>query len=123
MPQNGKTRSDDQSDLLLEVQNLVKYFPVRGGLLQRIQGWVRAVDDVSFFVRRGETLGLVGESGCGKTTLGRTVLRLIEPTDGNVLFEGQDVAHMSQGELKKALILDMAPEVQDKPDARELGAA
>src|SRR5574341_2664649 len=102
MPQNGKTRSDDQSDLLLEVQNLVKYFPVRAGLLQRVQGWVRAVDDVSFFVRRGETLGLVGESGCGKTTLGRTVLRLIEPTDGNVLFEGQDVAHMSQGELKKA---------------------
>src|SRR5574341_1269240 len=91
-----------QQDVLVQVNNLVKYFPVRGGLLQRIQGWVRAVDDVSFFVRRGETLGLVGESGCGKTTLGRTVLRLVEPTRGQVLFEGQDVAHMNSGELKRA---------------------
>jgi oligopeptide transport system ATP-binding protein len=93
-PQNG--------DVLLEVNNLVKYFPVRSGLLQRTSGWIRAVDDISFFVRRGETVGLVGESGCGKTTLGRTILRLVEPTDGQVVFEGRDVAHMRPGELKKA---------------------
>jgi oligopeptide/dipeptide ABC transporter ATP-binding protein len=93
-PQNG--------EVLLEVNNLVKYFPVRSGLLQRISGWIRAVDDVSFFVRRGETVGLVGESGCGKTTLGRTILRLVEPTGGQVVFEGSDVAHMRPGELKKA---------------------
>jgi oligopeptide transport system ATP-binding protein len=89
-------------DVLLEVNNLVKYFPVHSGLLQRTAGWIRAVDDVSFFVRRGETVGLVGESGCGKTTLGRTILRLVEPTDGQVVFDGRDVAHMRPGELKKA---------------------
>jgi oligopeptide/dipeptide ABC transporter ATP-binding protein len=93
---------DSRDDVLLEVHNLVKYFPVRGGLLQRVQAWVRAVDDVSFYVRRGETLGLVGESGCGKTTLGRTVLRLVEPTKGSVVFEGDDIAHMNAGNLKKA---------------------
>ncbi len=102
MANNGKNGSHQRGELLLEVQNLVKYFPVRGGLLQRVQAWVRAVDDVSFFVRKGETLGLVGESGCGKTTLGRTILRLIEPTDGQVLFEGSDVAHMKPGDLKRA---------------------
>ncbi len=89
-------------DVLLEVNNLVKYFPVHSGLLQRTAGWIRAVDDVSFFVRRGETVGLVGESGCGKTTLGRTILRLVEPTDGQVVFDGRDVANMRPGELKKA---------------------
>ncbi len=101
MVENGKNPTAPQGDVLLEVQNLVKHFPVRGGLLQRVQAWLRAVDDVSFFVRRGETLGLVGESGCGKTTLGRTVLRLIEPTGGQVFFEGQDVANMRTGEMKR----------------------
>ncbi len=98
MGTNGNQYSGDE--MLLEVQNLVKYFPVRGGLLQRVQAWVRAVDDVSFFVRKGETLGLVGESGCGKTTLGRTILRLIEPTDGHVYFEGSDIANMRSNDLK-----------------------
>jgi peptide/nickel transport system ATP-binding protein/oligopeptide transport system ATP-binding protein len=102
MSDNGKNRPAERGEILLEVHNLVKYFPVRGGLLQRIQAWVRAVDDVSFFVRKGETLGLVGESGCGKTTLGRTILRLIEPTDGQVFFEGGDIAHMRSSELKRA---------------------
>jgi oligopeptide/dipeptide ABC transporter ATP-binding protein len=91
----------NEQEILLEVNHLQKYFPVRGGLLQRVQGWVRAVDDVSFFVRRGETLGLVGESGCGKTTLGRTVLRLIEPTEGSVNFEGQDIARFGAGDMKR----------------------
>src|SRR5688572_4715324 len=79
-----------QGDVLLEVDRLVKYFPVRGGLLQRTVAQVKAVDDVSFFIRRGETLGLVGESGCGKTTVGRTILRLIPATGGEARFEGKN---------------------------------
>jgi oligopeptide/dipeptide ABC transporter ATP-binding protein len=86
---------------LIEVRNLKKYFPVRGGVLRRVQAWVQAVDDVSFTVRKGECLGLVGESGCGKTTVGRTVLRLIPATEGSVLFEGRDVFTMQDAELKQ----------------------
>jgi len=89
----------DQSPNLLEVRNLVKYFPMRGGALQRVQGYCQAVDDVSFNIRRGETLGLVGESGCGKTTIGRTILRLIEPTSGEVLFGGRDMLALKGREL------------------------
>src|SRR5689334_20346221 len=85
---------------LIEVKNLVKYFPVRAGLLQRVQDYVRAVDDVSFFIREGETLGMVGESGCGKTTVGRTILRLVEPTSGSVVFDNQDVFKLKNNELK-----------------------
>ena len=85
---------------LLEVRSLVKYFPVKGGILQRTQGWVKAVDGVSFSVRRGEALGLVGESGCGKTTVGRLLLKLVEPTSGQIFLEGQELAHMSERELK-----------------------
>ena len=85
---------------LVEVKNLVKYFPVRAGLLQRVVNQVKAVDNVSFFVREGETLGLVGESGCGKTTVGRTMLRLIEPTSGSVWFEGKDMVGLKGRALK-----------------------
>ena len=85
---------------LVEVKNLVKYFPVRAGLLQRVVNQVKAVDNVSFFVREGETLGLVGESGCGKTTVGRTMLRLIEPTSGSVCFEGKDMVGLKGRALK-----------------------
>lgn len=84
----------------LEVRNLVKYFPVRGGFLQRVQAWVKAVDDVSFTIRRGETFGLVGESGCGKTTIGRTILRLIPATAGEVHFDGQDIFALGERQLK-----------------------
>jgi oligopeptide/dipeptide ABC transporter ATP-binding protein len=86
---------------LVQVKNLVKYFPIRGGFLQKVRAWVQAVDDVSFTIREGETVGLVGESGCGKTTVGRTMLRLIEPTSGSVVFNGVDVLKLRGRELKE----------------------
>jgi len=95
-----QTNNNHKGEVLVKVDNLVKYFPVRAGLLQRVVNQVKAVDDVSFFVRKGETLGLVGESGCGKTTVGRTMLRLIEPTGGAVKFEDRDVFSMKPDELK-----------------------
>ncbi len=85
---------------LIQVKNLVKFFPVREGLLQRVKDYVRAVDNVSFVVREGETLGMVGESGCGKTTIGRTMLRLIEPTSGSVIIDGKDVLKLAGSEMK-----------------------
>ncbi|MDQ3005849.1 MAG: ABC transporter ATP-binding protein [Chloroflexota bacterium] len=91
---------EHKGEVLVEVNNLVKYFPVRAGLLQRVVNQVKAVDDVSFSVKKGETLGMVGESGCGKTTIGRTMLRLVEPTSGAVKFDGRDVFAMKPQELK-----------------------
>jgi oligopeptide transport system ATP-binding protein len=89
-------------DVLLEVRNLTKYYPVtRGFIFQRQVGAVKAVDGVSFVIRRGETLGLVGESGCGKTTLGRVILRLQEPTAGEAIFEGRDVFKLSKEEMRR----------------------
>ncbi len=85
---------------MVVVKNLTKHFPVRSGLLQRVTGWVQAVDKVNFTVKRGETLGMVGESGCGKTTVGRTILRLIEPTSGEVYFDGVNITKMSASALK-----------------------
>lgn len=98
--QNTPASTDHKGETLVEVQHLVKYFPVRAGLLQRVVNQVKAVDDVSFFVKKGETLGMVGESGCGKTTVGRTMLRLIEPTGGSVQFEGKDVFTLKPKDLK-----------------------
>jgi oligopeptide/dipeptide ABC transporter ATP-binding protein len=85
---------------LIVVKNLKKYFPVRGGVLQRTIAWVLALDDVSFTINEGETLGLVGESGCGKTTVGRTMLRLTEPTAGSVTFNGTEIFDLKGDELK-----------------------
>jgi oligopeptide transport system ATP-binding protein len=85
---------------LLEVKNLKKYFPIRGGLFSREIARVHAVDDVSFTIQKGETLGLVGESGCGKSTTGRCILRLIEPTSGEVTFEGQNVTALDKRSLR-----------------------
>jgi len=85
---------------LIEVTDLKKHFPIRKGLLRRVVGNVHAVDGISFSINQGETLGLVGESGCGKTTVGRTVLRLIEPTSGSVKVDGDDIAGLSKAELR-----------------------
>jgi len=85
---------------LLEIKDLKTYFPVRAGVLQKPVAWVRAVDGVSFAINEGETIGLVGESGCGKTTLGRTILRLIEPTSGEIWFDGQNITKLEGRELK-----------------------
>ena len=89
-----------QQEPLLRVHNLKKHFPIHGGLFQRTVGHVKAVDGVDFEVYPGETLGLVGESGCGKTTTGRMLLRLIEPTEGEVFFEGKDITKMGKSELR-----------------------
>ncbi len=85
---------------LLEVSGLKTWFPVRGGISQRTRGWVRAVDGVDLAITPGETLALVGESGCGKTTVGRSILRLVEPREGAVRFEGTDILGLAPGELR-----------------------
>ena len=90
----------DNPATVLEVKGLKKYFPVRRGLLRRTVGHVHAVDDVSFTIGSAETVGLVGESGCGKTTVGRTILRLIEPTAGSIRLEGQELSGLSKSELR-----------------------
>ena len=112
------------NNVLLNVKNLKKYFPVRKGVLRRLAGYVKAVDDVSLFINEGETLGLVGESGCGKTTAGRSILRLLEPTAGEILFRSKklsgqngagretDVAS-ADDELLKTLRRDMQIIFQD----------
>jgi oligopeptide transport system ATP-binding protein len=89
-----------RDDYLIEVENLVMYFPVTAGILQKKVADVKAVDGISFYIKRGETLGLVGESGCGKTTTGRSILQLYKPTAGKVLFEGKDLTKLKSREMR-----------------------
>lgn len=105
------TTNTSQADLLV-VRNLKKYYPVKTGILQRVSDHVLAVDDVSFTVKNGETLGLVGESGCGKTTIGRAILRLTEPTAGEVEFDGKNLLKL-KGDVLKAVRRDMQIIFQD----------
>ncbi len=88
-------------EALLEVRKLKKYFPVKGGFFQRRVAFVRAVDGVDLAIRKGQSFGLVGESGSGKTTVGKTILRLVEPTEGEIIFEGQDLCELSESEMRK----------------------
>jgi peptide/nickel transport system ATP-binding protein len=94
-------QSTSQSENLLEIKNLKTYYPVKGGFFRRTVGNVKAVDNISFEIRKGETLGLVGESGCGKSTAGRTILRLLKPTDGKIIFDGKDITSVSGKSLRE----------------------
>ncbi|MBQ9994530.1 MAG: ATP-binding cassette domain-containing protein, partial [Clostridia bacterium] len=89
-----------KDDYILEVRNLKKYFPIKSSFFKMTVGNVKAVDDISFKIKRGTTMGLVGESGCGKSTVGRTILRLHDKTDGEVFFDGKDVFALSRDELR-----------------------
>jgi peptide/nickel transport system ATP-binding protein len=98
---DGMSASTNGSGSLVQVENLKVWFPIKSGLvLDRHVGDIRAVDDVSLEIKRGETVGLVGESGCGKSTVGRTILRLYKPTAGRILFDGQDISNLNEGELR-----------------------
>jgi oligopeptide/dipeptide ABC transporter ATP-binding protein len=103
---------NSKAEPILQVKGLKTYFPIKRGVLQRTVGWLKAVDDVSFSLRPGETLGLVGESGCGKTTCARSIIRLIEPTEGTITFKGRDVRGLEGRELR-ALRRDMQIIFQD----------
>src|SRR5688572_3105970 len=97
----GATRRPHDAANLVEVDDLLVHFPIRSGIFKTMQGSVKAVDGVTFEVKRGETLGLVGESGCGKSTIGRAMIRLREPTGGSVRFDGIDLATLNSDALRK----------------------
>jgi peptide/nickel transport system ATP-binding protein len=99
-------------DILLEVKDLKKHFPIHGGLLRRVVGQVKAVDGVNFYIKKGETLGLVGESGCGKSTTGRTVMRLLEPTGGEVIFDDPKLGKVNLANLDSRQLKQVRPNMQ-----------
>jgi oligopeptide/dipeptide ABC transporter ATP-binding protein len=94
---NSRSKNEQ---MILSVQNLKKYFPIRRGFFQKVAGWVQAVDDVSFEIEQGKTLGLVGESGCGKTTVARLILKLLEPDHGKIIFRGTDIGKLTEKDMK-----------------------
>ncbi|WP_102261859.1 ABC transporter ATP-binding protein [Mesobacillus jeotgali] len=96
-----KNSQEYSSEILLELQDVKKHFPIKSGLLQKTVGHIKAVDGINLKVNKGETLGIVGESGCGKSTVGRTIIRLYEPTDGKIILNGRDISHLSESELRK----------------------
>ena len=101
MEKNKKSNSSNgKSRYIVEVKNLKQYFPIKSGLMQRVVGHVKAVDDISFKIERCKTMGLVGESGCGKTTVGKTLLRLLKPTGGKVIFDGTDIMTLDSKEMR-----------------------
>jgi len=99
---NKQTQSNEETEYLLEVNNLKTYYPIKGGFFKKTIGHVKAVDGISLKIKKGETFGLVGESGCGKSTAGRTILRLNKPTEGQILFDGKDITNVSGSNLRKA---------------------
>ena len=101
MSMNSQEAKSQSNAPLIEVRNLRKYFPIRRGVFSRVSGHVKAVDGISFRIEKGKTLGLVGESGCGKTTAGRSILRLLEPTEGDVLYEGDSILPLRGRELRE----------------------
>src|SRR5215510_7900557 len=107
LPQT-QTEQVSTNNHLMEVKGLKKYFPIQKGLLRRTVGYVKAVDDLNFFVREGETLGLVGESGCGKSTAERSIIRLYEPTEGQILFKSRALS--ADGNPKLVNLMDLKPE-------------
>ena len=108
VPQTQTEQKQSNNNYLLEVKGLKKFFPIQKGLLRKTVGYVKAVDDVNFYVREGETLGLVGESGCGKSTAGRSIIRLYEPTEGQILFRSRTLG--TGGKPKLVNLIDLKPE-------------
>ncbi len=101
MMEMNKEKAIETSDTMVEVCNLKQYFPIKAGLMQRVVGHVKAVDGISFTIKRGKTMGLVGESGCGKTTVGKTILRLNQKTSGEIMFFGIDISMLNRREMRK----------------------
>ncbi len=108
-----QTAIEQDEDYILKVHNLKKYFPIKAGVLQKTVGNVKAVDGLTFGVKRGETLGIVGESGCGKSTAGRTIIRLEKPTEGSIFYKGQDISHVRESELRKVVRKEIQMVFQD----------
>src|SRR5699024_860924 len=108
-----KQTSYQANDYILEVQNLKKHFPIKSGIFQRTVGHVKAVDGLTFGVKKGETLGIVGESGCGKSTAGRTIIRLERPTEGKIFYKGKDISHIRENELRKVVRKEIQMIFQD----------